>query len=432
MEIKQIKQILADQREELENSFEGEKIIKREVLEECKQLLTSSLIKIITGVRRAGKSVLGYQLLKDKNFAYVNFDDERLSFLETEDLNSVLQAIYEIYGKPDFIFFDEIQNVKNWELFVNRLQRLRFNLVITGSNSRFLSKESATHITGRHFSVELYPFSFREYLDFEGFDYSREVFTTREKALLRNFLERYILSGGFPEVVQGENYKKYLVSLYSAILTKDIISRYRVKYLRTLREFANYLISNFSRKITFNKLKNIFSLKSTHTAKNYFSFIEEAYIIFQVERFSYKFKERILAPRKVYAIDCGLINAVSSAFSPDLGHLYENAVAVELMRQKSLFSQEIYYWQKDYYEVDFVIKKGQKATQLIQVSYNMGDYDTKKREIKALLKASQELKCDDLLIITEDYEGEEKIKENTIKFVPLWKWLLESIGRLGN
>ena len=370
--------------------------------------------------------------MKDKDFAYVNFDDERLSFLETEDLNLVLQAIYEIYGKPEFIFFDEIQNVKNWELFVNRLQRLKFNLVITGSNSRLLSKELATHITGRHFSIELYPFSFREYLDFAGFNYSMKVFTTKEKALLRNFLEKYISSGGFPEVIQGENYKKYLVSLYSAILIKDIISRYKIKYLRTLIEFANYLISNFSRKITFNKLKNIFSLKSTHTAKNYFSFMEEAYIIFQMERFSYKFKERILAPRKIYAVDCGLINAVSSVSSPDMGHFYENAVAVELMRGKSLLQQEVYYWQKDSYEVDFVIKKGQRISQLIQVSYNIEDYDTKKRETKSLLKASQELRCDDLLVITEDYEGEEKIEEKTLKFIPLWKWLLESAWRKGN
>ncbi len=223
MELKDIKQILIDQKEELEDSFKGKKIIEREVLGEYKNFLESSLIKIITGARRAGKSVLGCELLKDRNFAYVNFDDERLSALEAKELNLILRAIYEIYQKPDFIFFDEIQNINNWELFVNRLKRRGFNLIITGSNAKLLSKELATHLTGRHFSLELYPFSFREYLYFNNFDYRKKDFSTRDTASLARFLENYLAFGGFPEVIQGENYKKYLISLYSTVLTKDVI-----------------------------------------------------------------------------------------------------------------------------------------------------------------------------------------------------------------
>ena len=202
--------------------------------------------------------------------------------------------------------------------------------------------------------------------------------------------------------------------------------RHRVKYINTLKNFANYLISNFARQITFNKLKNIFSLKSVHTAKDYFSFIEESYLIFQIERFSYKSKERLTAPRKIYVIDTGLINALSTKFSEGLGYVYENAVAIELMRRKSLNPQEdIYYWQNSYNcEVDFVIKEELQVKQLIQVCYSLKNYDTRKREINSLLKASEKLKCNDLLILTYDYKGEEKIKSKTIKFSPLWEWLL--------
>lgn len=427
MELREIKQTLIDQRKELEDILKDKKIIKREILRDYKKLLKSSLIKIITGPRRSGKSVLSFQLLKDKNFGYVNFDDERLSGLETKELNLLLRTIYEIYQKPKFIFFDEIQNISNWELFVNRLKRQGFNLVITGSNSRLLSTELASHLTGRHFSLELYPFSFREYLDFNDFDYHREYFTTKETALIRRFLEQYLFSGGFPEVVQGEDYKRYLVSLYSTILTKDILLRHKIKYINTLKGFTGYLISNFARKITFNKLKNIFSLKSVHTAKNYFGFIEEAYIIFPIEKFSYKAKERLAAPRKIYSIDTGLINVLTSKFSQEIGYIYENVVAIELLRKKVLRPEkEIYYWEDGYrYEVDFVVKDGLRAKELIQVSYDIENYDTKKREVNSLIKASKKLKCNNLLIITSDYEAEEKFKGKKIKFVPLWKWLLD-------
>ncbi|MEK7167166.1 MAG: ATP-binding protein [Patescibacteria group bacterium] len=427
MNTKEIKQILIDQREELETFLEDKKIIKREVLENYTNLLKSSLIKIIIGPRRSGKSVLSFQLLKNKNFAYVNFDDERLSTLETQDLNLILQTIYEIHKKPEFIFFDEIQNISKWELFVNRLKRQKINLIVTGSNAKLLSAELATHLTGRHFSLELFPFSFREYLIFNEFLYFEKIFSTKEIALIKKYLNDYLHFGGFPEVVQGENYKRYLVALYSTILTKDIILRHKVKYINVLKEVANYLICNFANKITFNKLKNIFSLKSVHTVQNYFSFIEETYLIFAVKKFSYKFKERLTAPRKIYSIDTGLINAISTKFSQEIGHIYENAVAIELLRKKSFNeATEIYYWEDVYgREVDFVVKQDLKIKQLIQVCYNIENYDTKQREIKSLIKASNELKCSNLLVITDDYEGEEKIKGKKIKFVSLWKWLIE-------
>ena len=368
------------------------------------------------------------QLLQAQNFAYVNFDDERLVTIEAKELNLILQAIYEIYQKPKFIFFDEIQNVNQWELFVNRLKRLGFNLVITGSNANLLSSELATHLTGRHVSLELYPFSFREYLDFNDFNYQKKYFNTENIALLKKFLEKYLRFGGFPEVVRGEEYKRYLITLYSSILNKDIISRHSIKHKNILKEMTSYLISNFARQITFNKLANIFSLKSVHTAKDYFSFIQETFLIFQIERFSFKTKLRLTAPRKIYAIDTGLINALSTKFSQDFGHVYENIVALELLRRKNLTLKEnIYYWvDSQHSEVDFVIKRGLKVVQLIQVCYDITNYDTKKRELNSLLKASKELKCNNLLVITSDYQGEEKFKPKKIAFIPLYKWLLEN------
>lgn len=425
-----LKQIIIDQREELELLCQKEKIIDRQVLNQYKTFLKSGLVKVITGPRRAGKSILGYQLVKDKNFAYINFDDELLSGLKTEDLNLVVKAFYEIYKEPEFILLDEVQNIENWELFVNRLKRQGFNLIVTGSNARLLSKELASHLTGRHFSLELYPFSFREFLKFHNLEYEKDNFSTRQTALIKRELEKFILSGGFPETLKEPSPKRYLTSLYSNILTKDIALRHKIRFIKTVKEISNYLISNFSGQMSFNKLKNIFNIKSVHTAQNYLSFLEETYLLFLTEKFSFKAKEKITAPRKVYVIDTGLINAVSPGSSRNIGRLYENLAALELMRKKADSTNlEIYYWQ-DYSgkEVDFVIKEGLKIKELIQICYDLGNYDTKRRELESLLKAQREMKAKNcsLLVITSDYEGEEKIKNKTIKFTPLWKWLINT------
>ena len=424
-----LKQIVVDQREELESIFKKERIIGREFLNKYSPFLKSGLIKVITGPRRAGKSILCYQLLKNKSFAYINFDDENLAGLKTEDLNLVLKAFYEIYKEPEFIFLDEVQNIEKWELFVNRLKRQGFNLVVTGSNAKLLSKELATHLTGRHYSLELYPFSFREFLEFKNVEYKNKPFTTKQSAFLRRELESFIKFGGFPESLKESSPRRYLLSLYSTILTKDVILRHKIRKIKTLKEFSNYLISNFSCKVTFNKLKNIFKLKSTHTAQDYLHFLEEGYFIFLIERFSFKAKERITAPRKIYAVDTGLINAISFESSKNTGRLYENLVAVELMRKKALFPNlEIYYWQ-DYSgkEVDFVLKEGLKITQLIQVCCDIGNYDTKMRRLKSLIRAYKTMKAQagSLVVITSDYEGEEEFENKTIRFIPLWKWLLD-------
>ncbi len=421
-----LRQIIIDQREEQDVILKNEKIIERELLSVQKETLDSGIIKVISGIRRCGKSTFAHLLLKNKQFAYLNLDDERLIALKTNDLNKILEIFYEIYGQPQYILLDEIQNIPGWELFTNRLKRQGFNVIITGSNANLLSKELATHLTGRHIAVELFPFSFREYLDYQGIPFNSPL-STRERALIKRELSTYIETGGFPETLKKNIMPKiYLRALYSTIIEKDIVIRHGIRLVKTFKDIANYLLSNHSNLMSFNKLKNIYNLKSIHTAKDYASYLEESYLFFFLKKMAFKQGESHVAPRKTYCIDTGLINALSLKFSPEWGKIYENIVAVELLRRTSIQEANLYYWQgPNKNEVDFVVKKGLPVNQLIQVCYDSSHFDTRKREIRSLMSASRMLGCRDLLIITDNEEGTEKIKDRKIRFIPLWKWLLE-------
>ncbi len=427
MNVETLKPIIVDQKEEVERIFREEKIIEREFLTTWKSSIESRSIKIITGVRRTGKSIFSLQLLEGKKYAYINFDDERLAGINTKDLNLVLQAFYELYGDIKYVFLDEIQNIGGWELFVNRLHRMGLNVVVTGSNANLLSRELASHLTGRHIPIEIYPFSFREFLNFENFKITKEsLYSTKQKSMLVKKMRDYIEWGGFPESVKDrDNAKLYLSTLYSTILTKDVISRYNLKYVQTLKEIANYLLSNFSQPISYHKIKNIFEMGSTHTAKNYTSYLEETYMIYLLSKFSFKHKELLAPSKKAYVIDTGLINSLTFRMSENMGRLMENVVLVELLRRKST-ELEIYYW-KDYQqrEVDFVVKQGTEVIQLIQVTY--AESEINQRETKALIRASDSLRCKNLICITWDYEDSIQVDSKTIKCIPLWKWLIQEI-----
>ncbi|MBI5555605.1 MAG: ATP-binding protein, partial [Elusimicrobia bacterium] len=338
MEKQLIKEILLEQRQEIGRIFR-QKIVGREAARANKDILGSNLIKVITGVRRCGKSVFVHQLFKDKDYAYVNFDDERLIGIQANSLNDFLECAKEL--QPDFksIFLDEIQNVTGWELFVNRLKRQDYNLVVTGSNSKLLSRDLATHLTGRHFSVELYPFSFKEFLDYRGFPVKADDFyITEKRAAVKKFLEEYLNYGGFPEIFKLESKAAYLRELYDKIIMRDIILRYSIKYSQDLKEMALYAFSNFASRFSFNKIKNIFEIKSVHTVKNYINYLEEAYLLFQLTTFSRKLKEQIKLPKKIYCIDTGMINSIVSRSNFDYGRLIENLVFLELKRRR----KEIY------------------------------------------------------------------------------------------
>ena len=368
--------------------------------------------------------MLAHQILKDKNYGYINFDDERLAGVKANDLNDFLEVFLLLNEKVEYLLFDEIQNVEGWELFVNRLKRQGYNIVVTGSNSKLLSKEMATHLTGRHIAIELFPFSFQEFLIYKNFKYSaNDFYLTRKRASIKKLLAEYLKQGGFPELFNVEFKEQYLRDLYGRIASQDIAARHHIKYVNTLKEITLYAMSNFGSRITYHKFKNIFEIKSVHTIKNYLEYLEEAYLIFLISPFSYKLKSRLRGPKKIYAIDTGMINAIAPRNSPDTGKILENLVFLELKRRE----KEIYFF-NDYAnnEVDFAIKEGVKIKQLIQVCKTLENYDTKKREIKSLIKAGKELKCNNLFIIAYDEEGEEKVNGKKIKIIPLWKWLLEN------
>ena len=400
----------------------GGHYVPRKGLNTARESLRHDLIKVITGPRRAGKSVFAVQMLKDVNFAYLNFDDERL--VDISDYDELLKSLAEVYGETEFILFDEIQNLPAWELFVNRLHRRGINLVITGSNSRLLSKELATHLTGRFIEFQVFPFSFVEFLRARNFAIDITLELKERQGLVLNYLNEYITTGGFPEVVTKDiDSRSYLTTLFEGILFKDIVKRYNVRQTKKIYDLGLYLITNHSSLYSFTRLKNLLGFRSVHTVENYTAYLEAAFLLFSVERFSHKAGLQLKSPRKIYAFDTGTINAVKFKIAPDTGRILENLVAVELLRRKNDF---FYYKTKDGKEVDFAIKKGLRIEQLIQVCYDSKDYATKKRETRALVKVAQEIDCNDLIILSWDEEGFDKIKDKDIRFLPLWKWLTAS------
>lgn len=418
--VEEIKSAIVDREEELCKKFQTEKIIERTAQKKAQVLVSFDTALIITGPRRCGKSILAYMLAQGKKSAYVNFDDERLR-LEAAELNKVLEAVYALKGEVEFIILDEIQNIRGWELFVSRLLQTR-KIIITGSNACLLSKELATHLTGRHMDYMLLPFSFTEFLALKYIRYN--VNSTADRAKVKNCFTEYIKDGGFP-LVQKIG-RVFLAETYKDIIERDVLQRYKIQYTTILKELAKYLISNTTNEISFNRLKEMLNVKSIHTVKNYTTYLQNAYLLFLVERFSFKLKEQLRAPKKVYCIDTGLAQMISFKVSENKGKLLENIVAIELFRDiQSTNKKEIYYW-KDHQqrEVDFIIKEENKIKQLIQVTDISSKIELAEREIRSIIKASRELRCKDLLVLTRDYEAKEMIEKKSIQFLPVWKWLL--------
>ncbi len=419
-----IKNIILQHKAEKERFITGS-YVPREQLPYALKFLKTSLIKVITGPRRAGKSVFCFLLLKDKNFAYVNFDDEEL--LKVKNYDEIIEALYEVYPNSEYILFDEIQNLENWELFVNKLQRRNHNLILTGSNAKLLEKELSTVLTGRYVSIEILPFSFREFLKAKNVVIDKENFVLPEKkAKILHYLNEYLITGGFPEVVvKNLDPKIYLETLFDAILFKDVVKRYKVRFSQQISLLATYLISNFSSDFSYTKLRNILEFRSTNTIEKYIEFLEESYLLFTLNRFSYKVKEQIKAPKKIYVIDNGFITAKSFQLSKNTGRLMENLVFCELLRRGYKLNKEFFYYKTtNALEIDFILRKGLRVEKIIQVCYDVDNIKTKERELKAIVKASEELSCENLEIITWDYSNEEKFKNKKIKFTPLWEWVI--------
>ncbi|OGR46725.1 MAG: hypothetical protein A2X33_03430 [Elusimicrobia bacterium GWA2_51_34] len=421
-----IKEVLIDQLGDIPGILDKCRV-ERLVEPELRVALADNLVKVISGVRRCGKSVLAHRALKDLPYGYVNFDDERLADITTADLNLVLEVLLELKPGFKFILLDEIQNIEKWELFVTRLQRGGYKVIITGSNAHLLSRDLSTHLTGRHKVFEIYPFSFQEYLRSRGIDSPRDkALSTRSRAQISAAFSDYFSAGGFPELPGIVDKKSYLHDLYDKILTQDIALRHGVRHIKTLKDIALYTANNYASKLSYQNIKEAYSLGSIHTVKNYLAYMQEAYLFFAVEAFSHKARERVRLPRKMYGIDAALLRSISVSGQKNEGRLLENLVYLELLRQKK---QILYYSDPQRkYEVDFVCRQSAGgAVELIQVCLDTGMAEVKERELRGLqsaLNTFKNISPGGLTLITRDRGGTERIAGRQVKCVPVWEWLL--------
>jgi predicted AAA+ superfamily ATPase len=397
--------------------------VPRQGLAEAVRSMHGTLIKVVIGPRRAGKSVFALQMLSaacGTDFAYINFDDERL--LSPVDLDELLTAMIQIYGGTKTFFFDEIQNVEGWELFVNRLQRRGYNIVLTGSNAHLLSRELSTHLTGRYQEFRLLPFSFAEYLKARDFPLDERLEARERQGLLLKQLADFMACGGYPEVVVGgAEPSGYLATLFDSILFKDVVKRHNVRFAGKLQDLSRWLVGNVAREYSCTSLKNALAFRSVHTVENYLGYLLEAFLFMSVTRYSPKAKLRLSAPRKIYGYDTGMVNAVRFRVGSDTGRFLENLVAVELYRRNI----EFYSFKcTNGKEVDFLLRSTGVADQLLQVCYDLSEPKTRRRELQALAAAGDELGLTSCTVLTWDEEGCESHTNVTIKYIPVWKWLL--------
>lgn len=419
MEQRKLLTILSDQKEEIEATDLTQFCSRKE---ESQLSSESRLAQVVIGVRRSGKSTLCTQFLLRQGlpFAYVNFDDDRLNNLQTSDFDDVLSALYQLYGDFHNLFVDEIQNVTGWQLFVNRLLRQGIHLFITGSNSKLLSNELTTHLTGRYVKTELYPFSFSEYAAMRGIDL-RSV-SVKSMALRKRALTQYLQEGGFPELLHETNRRGYVETLLNSIIKTDIVNRFRVRYEDTLRRMAAYLSDNFCQEFVASSVAKTFGI-SDHTAENYYSYLKEAFLLLGIPKFSYKSRERI-RNEKVYVVDTALVTEREGNFTTEnLGWRLENAVCVELLRRTRPRYADVFYYREAQWEVDFIVAKNGVVEQLIQVSLDISSEKTRRREFRGLINGAKKFHCDNLLLINMEEEGDELAEGYTIRKELASEWL---------
>lgn len=421
MTLTDIEKVLLEQQDELA-ALSNEVLIHRP--EENLINLKSKLAQVVIGVRRSGKSTLCFNALRRAgvHFAYVNFDDERLEGLKTEDLDNVLQTLYKVYGKFDYLFLDEIQNIDGWPLFVNRLLRGGLHILLTGSNAKLLSTELASHLTGRHHKIELFPFSFRDWCIMKEVDYSR--LTTKNKGLLSKAYEEYFHQGGFPELMSGaENPKEYIGTLIDNIITQDIKRRYKIRNVDALKRLAHHVLNETPTIVVKDSLQEVMGIKSERTLGNYLLYLNQTYLVSTINKYSPKSKERTRA-EKAYAIDVAFMDKRENAFSGEnLGWRLETIVYLELLRRKAGTDNDIYYFQGRSAEADFVLCDGNKTLAVYQVSYDISKETTRKREVKGCIAGAKATKCDNLFLITDHESGTIEEDGYAIQVIPVWEWL---------
>jgi predicted AAA+ superfamily ATPase len=403
-----------------------ERILKRELEIDT----IPKKVNVITGPRRSGKTFLLLKFLKEnKNSIYFDFEHSAFRYLEHKDVFEII-SIFQTYFNRNVenVLLDEIQKINEWERLVRSLLDSGYRIIVSGSSSKLMSRNIATQLRGRTITNLLLPLSFREYLFFRNFRLKKD-FSISEKVKVLKLLEDYLEWGGYPEVVmEWDRKEKILKEYFETVLQKDFIEAFEITHPAIARIIFEFVFQNFSKEISTNKIANFASSIVGKNVKNlvyeYVEKLSETFSVFFVERFEKSVYRRKSFGKKVYVCDVGLSKLLR--FEKDLGKKMENVVFLELLRkinQNPLL--EVFYF-KDYqqHEVDFVVKRGLKIEQLIQVTYASGLDEIEKRELRSLVKASELLKCKNLLVITWDYEDEEEFKGKRIKFVPLWRWLL--------
>jgi hypothetical protein len=411
--------ITASQLEELvytqkETFLAKETGIPREI--DTAGITKTNAIIVITGIRRCGKSTLLRQLsARYTDFLYINFDDDRLMDFTLADFPSLMLVFEKTSPGTKTLFIDEIQNVPGWERFIRRIHDEGYKVFLTGSNANLLSQELGTRLTGRYTAITLFPFSFKEVLQFRSVRTDR--ITQKSKAAILGEFDRYLAGGGFPDYLKSGD-PEYLKQIYDDILYRDIISRFGIREVKGFRQLARYLMSNTANPATYNALKNTLGFRSAVSVRDYVGFLEQAYLIIEIFRHDFSLKKQYINDKKLYCIDTGLRNAVAFRFSDDKGRLLENLVLIELLRR----NKSVFFF-KNPRECDFITEERGTITGAIQVCYELTE-ENRERELGGLLGAMQAHGLSEGLILT--YLQEETIEQDgcTIRIQPAWEWLI--------
>ena len=411
-------------------NFESD-YLERELLEKIMTWTERRQVIPITGCRRSGKTTIMYILIKQllkkvpkENILFIKCDDERIQ--EENIIESMRNKHLELFNPAGkvYIFLDEVQELKDWDKTVKRIYDLKKDVKIFLTGSRLLKSELSTSLAGRFAYFDVYPFSFKEFLKTKNITVDRNLNIISKKDEIKHYLREYIQWGGFPEITleNDEAIKKELLKFYSdSILYRDVIKRSNITKVEKVEKLKNYLLQNISNLLNYNKIAVHLGI-SADTVASYLHAMEDAYFFFSQSIFSYSLKKQQVNPKKIYCVDPGIRNAVGFRFSSDLGRLYENIVFLHLKKN----CDEIYYWKDKTGEVDFLLKREERISEVIQVCVDVPAAE--KREIRPLLSALDHFNLEKGTIVSGDTRDVKSIGGKIIKYIPLWEWLLTFSG----
>ena len=414
-----MKTILLSQRKERDDLL-AQKYIIRHTSVDMNELLKSHLIKLITGPRRVGKSTQALLMLKDCNFAYINFDKQEL--LDHWNAELVMRLLDDVYPGYEYLLLDEVQNLPNWDVWVTELFRMGKNLIITGSNANMLSSEMATVLTGKYLPIAMLPFSQSEFFEWHKLDTNNILPEQQNEAKILK--DDYLRLGGYPETVAARSLAtSYLSTLFDSIILKDVVKRHKIRNTEDISNLALYLLSNFCNPLSANDIANALNIRSVNTTQKFMGYLQEPFLIYYLPRYNNKLKLMTKAPKKIYVVDNGFVAAKAFSTSENLGRLLENQVFVNLLRigyntERSMF----YYHTRNDKEIDFVLRENNRVKQLLQVSYDIASDKALRRECSALIEAAEELQCNELYVLTYNDTRTINWAGHTIQAVSTSEW----------